>query len=381
MPRVKTLPLVSMTPGTARELTVWRWGKPGARPKAYLQAAIHAAELPGTMAIHHLAPMLDAAEKQGLIQGEIIVVPHANPIGLSQLSGNSHLGRYDFLGRENFNRNYPDVFPAVVEKTGGKLGKDAAANVALVRKAALKALSELQPMKELDQMRIALMSMSVDADMVLDLHCDLEASLHLFLGKRDWPGARDLAAQLGVEAVVYNAPYPQTMTFSGANGSLWAKLQEALPNSTVPQACLSVTVEYRGQHDVNHALGASDAANLFKFLQRRGVVGGDPGPLPKAKCDATPMSGMDVGYCPRSGMLVYHKPKGAKVKAGEVIAEVIDMLDPNPKTARTPMVARTDGILFSRKLDGRLAWPGMGAYRIAGAAELPHRKGLSGLDD
>ena len=49
--------------------------------------------------------------------------------------------------------------------------------------------------------------------------------------------------------------------------------------------------------------------------------------------------------------------------------------------ARTPMLSRTDGMLFSRKRDGILAWPGMVAYRIAGAKPLAHRKGMSGLDD
>jgi uncharacterized protein len=45
------------------------------------------------------------------------------------------------------------------------------------------------------------------------------------------------------------------------------------------------------------------------------------------------------------------------------------------------VLARTDGILFSRKLDGRLAWPGAVLFRIAGAKLLAHRAGLSGLDD
>jgi hypothetical protein len=45
------------------------------------------------------------------------------------------------------------------------------------------------------------------------------------------------------------------------------------------------------------------------------------------------------------------------------------------------MLSRTDGILFSRRPDGRLAWPGMVTYRIAGAKPLAHRKGMSGLDD
>ena len=63
------------------------------------------------------------------------------------------------------------------------------------------------------------------------------------------------------------------------------------------------------------------------------------------------------------------------------LAEARPDTDPRGPAARTQMLARTSGILFSRRLDGRLAWPGMVAYRIAGAQALAHRKGMSGLDD
>ena len=98
----KLYELPPMSPGSARSLVVHRFGRAGARPKAYLQAAIHANELPGAMALHHLLPMLVDAERRGRLRGEIVVVPVVNPIGLSQLVSNNHLGRYDFVGRENF---------------------------------------------------------------------------------------------------------------------------------------------------------------------------------------------------------------------------------------------------------------------------------------
>jgi predicted deacylase len=121
--RKSRIVLPSMTPGTGRHLTVYRFGKAGARPKAYLQASIHANELPGAMALHHLLPMLVEAERRGRIQGEVVVVPVVNPIGLSQLVGNNHLGRYDFLGRDNFNRNWHDLSEAVAKRVDGKLGR------------------------------------------------------------------------------------------------------------------------------------------------------------------------------------------------------------------------------------------------------------------
>jgi predicted deacylase len=374
--------LPTMTPGTQRSIAYHRFGKAGARPKAYLQAAIHANELPGAMALHHLMPMLDAADRQGRIRGEVIVVPTVNPIGLSQLVGSIHLGRYDFLGRDNFNRNWPELSEAVAQRVGRRLGADAERNVVLVRRAALAALAALEPVNELQALRVEALRRSIDADVVLDLHCDQEAALHLFISRADWPGpATELAADIGSEATLYNDPFPEVATFFGVNSSLWARLAARFPAANIPQACLSATIEYRGQHDVNHRLGASDAANLYRFLVRRGIVAGRAGALPRLKAQATPVAGMDVGYSPKAGMVVYHLPKGARVRKGSAVCEIIDPLDARGPKARTQVLARTDGILFSRKPDGRLMWPGAVLFRIAGAKPLAHRAGMSGLDD
>ncbi len=68
-------------------------------------------------------------------------------------------------------------------------------------------------------------------------------------------------------------------------------------------------------------------------------------------------------------------------RRGSSVCEVIDPADPRGSKARTQVRAGTDGVLFSRRPDGRLAWPGMVLFRVAGAKYLAHRKGLSGLDD
>jgi len=374
--------LPQMTPGTRRHIAFHRFGKAGARPKAYLQAAIHANELPGAMALHHLMPMLAAADKAKRIKGEIVVVPTVNPIGLAQLVGNNHLGRYELLGRDNFNRQWLDLSGTIAERIGPRLGRDAAANVAAIRKAAQAALAAMRPTTELQALRASMMKLSVDADIVLDLHCDMQAALHLFISRRDWPGpARALAADLGSVATMYNDPYPQALTFSGVHSALWARLAERLPRANIPQACLSATVEYRGQGDVNHRLGEADAKNLFRFLVRRGIIAGRAGGLPRLKAPATPIEGMDVGYCPKPGILVYHVREGERVRKGKPVFEVIDPADPRGPKARTQVLAATDGILFSRRTDGQLAWPGKVAYRLAGAKVLASRKGYSGLDD
>jgi predicted deacylase len=377
------VPLLSPSPGTERFLTVYRFGTPGARPKAYLQAAIHANELPGVMALHYLLPMLDAAEKAGQIKGEIIVVPTANPVGLSQHLYANHLGRYDFNWRENYNRNYMDIGDQIVAKVEGRLGDDKAANTALVRQLMLDQVNGAQPLNEPQFLKKILMSMSVDADYVVDLHCDAHAALHLFAGASPHDAVVDLSQQIGSLATTVGRPeaIPQVMSFSACNMTPWLKLAKAYPDAALPKSTFSVTIEYRGQADVSHELGRGDGTALFKFLQRRGLVGGDPGPLPAPKCDITPGWGMDVGYAPRAGMIVYTKDRGTKVEAGETICEIIDPLDPFSPDCKTEMKAVAAGVLFSRKRDGQLTYPGQVVYRLACAEELPHRIGRPGTDD
>ncbi len=380
--RKSSIVLPTMTPGTSRSIAVHHFGKRGARPKAYLQAAVHANELPGAMALHYLMPMLVEADKKGLIQGEIVVVPTVNPIGLSQLSGHQHLGRYDFLGRDNFNRNWLDLSDGVAARVAGKLGSDEAGNVALIRSAALAELAAMKPMNELQTLRVEVMKLSVDADIVLDLHCDQDAVLHLFSSKRDMPDrVRDLAADLGAEATLYSDPYAESLTFSGVHGGFWARMSERFPDAAIPAACHSTTVEYRGQHDVSHPMAESDGKNLYRHLMRRGIIAGRAGKLPALKAEPTPIGGMDVGYSPASGILVYHFPKGTRVKKGQAICDVIDPSDARGPKARKPVLARTDGIFYSGKQSGKLVWPGAVVFAIAGEKLLAHRKGKTGLDD
>ena len=378
-----SIALPSMTPGSQRSISVLRFGKTGARPKVYMQAAIHANEMPCTMAMHHLMPLLAEADKKGLIQGEIILVPTVNPIGQAQLVGNSHAGRYNLLSYENFNRNWIDLSDAVAERVGKKLGADAEANVRTIRKAAQDSLKALKPLNELSTLRVEVQKLSCDADFVLDLHCDIYAALHLFGAKNDVATGTlsTLAADLGVEATMYNDPYPKALTFSGVNSALWARLAEQFPQANIPQACMSVTVEMRSQHDVSDALGQSDAQNLFRWLVRQGVVGGKAAPLKKLKAAPAPMSGMDVGYSTCTGFLVFHVKPGAKVKKGQAICDVIDPANPNGPKGRTTFKSQTDGVIFSRRLDGYLSWPGQVMYRICGPKPLPHRIGTTGLDD
>ena len=95
MPRCTDIALPTASPFTRRTLRVLRFGRPGARPKAYFQAALHADEIPGMLVLHHLIGLLEEAERRGEVPGEVLVVPVANPIGLGQHLHGRLLGRYE----------------------------------------------------------------------------------------------------------------------------------------------------------------------------------------------------------------------------------------------------------------------------------------------
>ena len=186
------------TPGTQSHLTVVRYGAPGARPKAYLQASLHADEIPGMLVLDRLRSMLEAAP--GAVTGELVLVPVANPLGLVQNVSGRVLGRHALTGAGNYNRLFPDLAAPAAERLAGRLGADAASNVAAVRGALAAALAELTPADETQWLRHTLLGLALDADIALDLHCDEEALLHVYLGTPLWPQAADLSA--GLEAAV-----------------------------------------------------------------------------------------------------------------------------------------------------------------------------------
>ena len=370
--RRERIVLPSMSPGTARSIDVLRFGVQGARPKAYLQASLHADETPAMLVQNHLVERLRQAAAAGAIRGEVVAVPAANPIGLAQFVQGRSMGRFALAGTGNFNRNFPDLVEATDGELGGRLGNDAAQNVSVVRAALREALDAIKPVDEVAFLRHTLLQLAHDADIALDLHCDSEGAMHLFLGTPLWPDAADLSAQIGSRATLL-AKVSGGNPFDEAVGGPWWALAQRYPEHPIPAACLSATVEFRGRSDVSEALAASDADNLFRFLQRRGVVAGDPGPLPAALCDATPLEGVDMIRSPVAGIIAYEKEPGETVAAGEVVAVVIDPIGENFASARTELKSRCDGVLYGRSED-RLARPGKLVCRISGREPFPERQ-------
>ena len=357
--------LTQNTPGVSIELRSLHFGTPGTGLKATVQAALHADEIPGLLVAHHLRARLAALEAEGRILGEIVLVPVANPIGLAQRVLQSVEGRFDLTSGENFNRHYADLFDTVATKVDGQLGFDARLNVALIRDALREAAAALPARSALESLRRTLLGLSIDADIVLDLHCDSQAVMHLYTETSAWPQVEPLARFLGAEAALL-AEVSGDHPFDEACSTIWPRLAARFGSATpIPSACVAVTVELRGEADVAHEFAERDAQALVDYLAWQGLISGAPAALPPARCEATPLAGSIPVNAPHGGVIVYVREPGAVVAAGERLADLVE-----PMTGLvTPLLSPVDGVFYARETR-RFVPAGAGVLRVAGREAL-----------
>lgn len=324
------------TEGVSYEFPVFRFeGSDKAAPRAYLQAALHAGELPGTVAIDALMPLLVKAEAEGRIRGSLTLVPWANPIGRAQYQYDAHQGRFHQGTRVNFNRDFPLVDrpdPGLVPDTG----------LATVDK----------------KLKARLLKLSVGHDIVLDLHCDDEGMPYLYVPAELWPAMQDCAAAMGVAAV---------LLWQGESGAAFeeASVHPHLKAGTDPRRVVVTTVEYRGIADVDRTTAESDAQGLYRLLVARGVIADTSVPAPGPfKGVVSPLENIDMMPAPRAGAVLYDVRPGDRVKQGDRLATVV--YRPGEPGGHAEVFAPQDGYILTRR-SHRITRAGDDLVKLLGA--------------
>ena len=359
-------PLLSPSLGSHKTLTSFHFGQPGSGQKIYIQASLHAEELPGMLVAHHLRALFEACEAAGQIHGEIVLVPVANPIGLAQRLDHKPMGRFELDTSENFNRHYPDLAAAVESVVITQLGDNAVTNVALVRRAMRDHLQQWTPATELQSLRRTLLLLAHDADFMLDLHCDCEGVLHFYTEEACWPQMHELAHFLGAQAILLakssgNRPIDECL--SGAWWQLADRLKAKGLDVPLPQACCSTTIELRGELDVSHAWAKQDAKAIADWLRHKGVLAcTTPPAVPTALCQATPLAGSESLHAAAPGVVVFAAEPGQTLQVGDLVAEIID---PIANTTQR-ITAGVAGVFYARIRD-RYITAGGELGKIAGA--------------
>jgi predicted deacylase len=370
--RTLTHPVSPPDSSMSCQLTSFHYGSPGSGKKVYIQAALHADEVPGMLVAQFLRTELAALEAAGQIRGEVVLVPAANPIGLAQAIHGAPFGRFDLSTGTNFNRAYKHVAADLKLSLQGRLGADADAIVALIRAHARDSVAAWQPATDAEALKKSLLGMAIDADIVLDLHCDNEAVLHIYAGTPLAAAAAPLSAYLGAHALLLALEAGEE-PFDEACSRLWWDLAAHFgPAFPIPAACLSTTVELRGEMDVNYDYARRDARGLLNFLAHAGVLAIVPDPMPAPVCGPTPLEGVEPIAAPHAGVLVFLKDLGQQVQAGDAIADLIDPVSGATSTLR----CTRPGVFFARTAHRHLL-RGMAVGKIAGPVAFRAGKLLS----
>jgi Predicted deacylase len=321
--RIETI--AGETPGLDYHLVIHEFaGRSESAASAYLQAALHAGERPGVAALHYLMPMLAKAEEEGRLAGRVTVVPQANPVGMAQHLMGDHFGRFSLATRTNFNRDFP-----VPDEAGVTPWEGPEAPVFAERR-----------------LKSRLLEIAVDHALVLDLHCDDESAQYLYIPDALWPALADLAACLSCRAVLRWTGMPER-AFEEA---IYAHIRhQAGPDGDISHRC-TTTVELRGQGDVDPDLAMADARGIYAFLVLRGVIEDETvsAPAPVADFVSVPITHVEMMQAPDGGTLLYHVRPGDRVKAGDLVAELL--VRPGEPDGAIELRAPQDGLVLTRRM-------------------------------
>ncbi len=313
------------TPGIEWRVPVMRFnGNDPAAPKVYIQAALHANELPGTALAHFLCGKLRQAESEGRIAGDITLVPQANSVGAAQSHFGELQGRFDLGSRTNFNRD----FPLISIRDRAEL------------------LDGLDSYPAIDRLKRELIHMALGADLVLDLHCDDESLQYAYIDEAFWPEASDLAAALNMEAVLLSDG--ESSAFEEAVSFAW-KYEVPGERKATLSGKLSVTVELRGRRDVYPGMAETDAEGLLQFLIGRGIVNGAPAVNSVFSGPAVPLDNVEIVRAPQGGTVLFHRDIGERVSEGELLATIVTR--PGFVEGDIDIHAPQDGLFLTRTSD------------------------------
>lgn len=374
-------PLLNASLGTQREIISFHFGE-DKHKQVYIQAALHGDEVPGMAVAWYLKQRLMALEAAGQLRASFTLVPVANPLALSQYWNGTHLGRFHAETGQDFNRRFPALGEKLATELASSLTANEGDNKRLIRDAIDRHYRDVVAKTELEAKRLTLMRMASQADLMIDMHCDWEAVTHLYTTPHAWPEIEPLARWLGSEVQLL-AQISGGEPFDEACCEPWLTLAERYGDQyPMPRGLLPVTLELRGVRDVNPALAEKDAEAIINALIEGGYIAScapgtaasEPGTAGTATASpalvnpATPLAGCEYIHSPVSGLILHRRELGARIKPGEVVAEVVDPIT----DSITPLVAEFGGVLYARHWV-KFATAGMLVVRLAG--ENAGRKG------
>lgn len=295
----------------------------GDGPSVYIQANMHGAEVQGNAVIYQLLEQL----KRLSINGDITLVPYANPVGANHKNGEYTLGRFDPITGVNWNRMY-HYDESQIDRFVETLTSEDQVEIDLQFQALL--LDGIAQKLDHNQyglttgQRIAyqLQKMAHQADLVLDLHTGPISSKHLYCPEY----AQCSASYFDIEHTIL-IPDSFDGAMDEATFCPWWHLSKKLANRGINYQLRreSFTVELGSQELIDLDVAAQDAKSILSYLQYKNVID---------SCEFTPkeitryacyLKDYKAFYSPMGGMVDYLATFGNVLKAGEPLARILRM--------------------------------------------------------
>ncbi|GAA5188297.1 succinylglutamate desuccinylase/aspartoacylase domain-containing protein [Ferrimonas gelatinilytica] len=299
-------------------------GVPG--PSVYIQANLHGAEVQGNAVIHHLLEALSLHPPAG----RITLVPLANPLGINHKNGEFTLGRFDPVTGNNWNRQYHFCGDDIADFVATEIDSDEDRIKAAFRdklKAQLRhRLEDPWGLPVGQHLALRLQQLSLDADIVLDLHTGPVSGRHLYVPKY----ARERAR-------AFNIPLNILMgsEFGGAldeaTFSPWWQLSEAFAalGRQVPVWVDGFTLELGSQEQLDLTAAKRDALGILNYLQHshQSAPWGPLWSLPQWQIEPVPLHACELVdyrayYSPRGGQVEYLAKPEQPLAAGAPLARL-----------------------------------------------------------
>ncbi|ALO36005.1 succinylglutamate desuccinylase [Colwellia sp. MT41] len=318
-----------MASGTKLTVPVYAFkGKNNAAASVYIQANMHGAEVQGNAVIFQLLELLQHCN----LQGNITLVPYANPIACNHKNGEYTLGRFDPITGVNWNRMYhfdesviepfvQQYLDASEEEIKDKFQQLLLSEVENKLKHSTWGLTTGQCIA------YQLQRLAHQADIVLDLHTGPISSKHLYCPEY----AQASAKYFDIEHTIL-IPNDFDGAMDEATFCPWWSLQQAYENLgrkfTMGQGVFnkeSFTVELGSQEQIDLDVAKQDALSILSYLQYQGVIDNKQYQPQKMTRYAGYLKDYKALYSPMGGMVDYLAEFGKPLAAGEPLVRILRM--------------------------------------------------------
>ncbi|MEL7034361.1 MAG: succinylglutamate desuccinylase/aspartoacylase family protein [Cyanobacteria bacterium J06592_8] len=355
-PILTTIPLIQLASGDHLALQVYKFK--GAKPgkKAYIQSNLHGAEISGNAVIHQLISKFSALEETQL-QGEILLVPVCNPLGVNQRAHHFSSGRYNPYDGKDWNRIFWDY-----EKMDIDLAEFARSqqnlSLAEIQQNYLKKI--LESFHSLTQAihspshvpyseyyRSILQSLCLDADYVIDLHSSTNQAVdYLYCFHSREESAKAFLLDYGILMNDYDGD-----AFDEAFLKPWLALEKQLSaiGKMVQFDIESWTLELGSGMKMNPESVQKGVRGIQNYLASKQLLIIDGYPLSETSThplQLTLKSHIKRYYASTGGMIQNRVQLESFVKTGEPLYQILSF----NKTENLPQVievkAESDGVIF-----------------------------------